>query len=240
VNYRNGNPPIICDMTGAADTISERMAEYRRLFTQSLLGRDRTGTGIRFRFRADKGLEDWVRDLAGREQACCAFFSFTVTANDDEVWWDASVIDDDMARQILDEFYRLPDTFAHGLRNVSPQVARANKRVAVANVAALSRLVLHSLAELGEHDAGRFAAAAVMVTGAVWSHAQPSAAMLAAYQADPALASMRLDFTATLREVLEVLIAGLPARSATWCSVARLLGGHDHGLGGSAELDTPP
>jgi hypothetical protein len=70
VNYRNGNPPIICDMTGAADTISERMAEYRRLFTQSLLGRDRTGTGIRFRFRADKGLEDWVRDLADREQAC--------------------------------------------------------------------------------------------------------------------------------------------------------------------------
>ena len=173
MNYRNGNPPISCDMTGAADTLSERMAEYRRLFTQSLLGRDRTGTGIRFRFRADRGLEDWVRDLADREQACCAFFSFTVTANDDEVWWDASVIDDDMARQILDEFYRLPDTFAHGLRNVSPQVAVQYKRVAVANVAALSRLVLHSLAGLGEHDAGRFAAAAVMVTGAVWSHAQP-------------------------------------------------------------------
>jgi hypothetical protein len=80
-------------------------------------------------------------------------------------------------------------------------------------VAALGRLVLRSLAELGEHDAGRFAAAVVMVTGAVWSHAQPSAAMLAAYQADPALAAMRLDFTATLREVLEVLIAGLLARS---------------------------
>jgi hypothetical protein len=38
--------------------------------------------------------------------------------------------------------------------------------------------------------------------------------MLAAYEADPALASMRLDFTATLREVLEVLIAGLLARSS--------------------------
>ena len=36
-----------------------------------------------------------------------------------------------------------------------------------------------------------------------------SAAMLAAYAADPALAAMRLDFTGTLREVLEVLIAGL-------------------------------
>jgi AcrR family transcriptional regulator len=48
---------------------------------------------------------------------------------------------------------------------------------------------------------------------AVWTSTQPSAAMLAAYEADPALASMRLDFTATLREVLEVLISGLLARS---------------------------
>jgi hypothetical protein len=114
VNYRNDNPPIMCDMTGAADTTGERMAEYRRLFTQSLLGRDRTGAGIRFRFRADQGMEDWVRDLADREKACCAFFSFTVTASAGEVWWDASVIDDAIARQILDEFYRLPDTLAHG------------------------------------------------------------------------------------------------------------------------------
>ena len=99
-------------------------------------------------------------------------------------------------------------------RNVSPQVAAKCKRAAFANVAALSRLVRECVRELGEHGAGRFAAATVMVTSAVWPHAQPSAAMLAAYQADPALASMRLDFTATLREVLEVLIAGLLARAS--------------------------
>ena len=99
-------------------------------------------------------------------------------------------------------------------RNVSPQVAAEYKRAAFANVAVLSRLVRDCVRELGEHDAGRFAAATVMVASAVWPHAQPSAAMLAAYQADPALASMRLDFTATLREVLEVLIAGLLARSS--------------------------
>jgi AcrR family transcriptional regulator len=99
-------------------------------------------------------------------------------------------------------------------RNVSPQVAAEYKRAAVASVTALGRLVLTCVGELGARDAGRLAAAAVMVTGAVWPHAQPSAAMLAAYQADPVLASMRLDFTATLREVLEVLIAGLLARSS--------------------------
>jgi hypothetical protein len=53
-----------------------------------------------------------------------------------------------------------------------------------------------------------------MMTSALWPHTQPSAAMLAAYEADPDLAAMRLDFTATFREVLEVMIAGLLARSA--------------------------
>jgi hypothetical protein len=60
----------------------------------------------------------------------------------------------------------------------------------------------------------RVGGAAVMTTAALWPHTHPSAAMLAAYAADPALAAMRLDFTATLREVLEVMIAGLLARSS--------------------------
>jgi AcrR family transcriptional regulator len=98
-------------------------------------------------------------------------------------------------------------------RNVSPRVAAACKRAAIADVAALGQLMLGCVGELGEHDAFRLAGAAIMMTGAIWTNTQPSAAMLAAYQADPALASMRLDFTATLREVLEVLTAGLLARS---------------------------
>ena len=53
-----------------------------------------------------------------------------------------------------------------------------------------------------------------MMTGALWPHTQPSAAMLAAYTADPAVAAMRLDFTATVRELLQVMIAGLLARSS--------------------------
>jgi hypothetical protein len=111
-------PLIACDMTGAPDTPAERLAEYQRLFSQSLLGRDRTAAGIRFRFRADPGLADWIRDLASREKACCAFFSFEVTASGQEVWWDASVTDDDVARQILDEFYRLPEVAGEGVAAV--------------------------------------------------------------------------------------------------------------------------
>ncbi len=96
--------------------------------------------------------------------------------------------------------------------NVSPQVAAQYKRAAIANVGVLSRLILQHVPELGERDAQRLAVATILVTSAVWTHARPAAAMLVAYEADPSLASMRFDFTTTLRETLEVLITGLLAR----------------------------
>jgi hypothetical protein len=102
--------PVACTLTGTPGAFAERMAEYRRLFRQYLAERTRTAQGIRFRFRADPGVEDWVRDLARREQECCGFFDFTVITDGQEICWDATVPDDEAARQALDEFYRLPDT----------------------------------------------------------------------------------------------------------------------------------
>jgi hypothetical protein len=97
-------------MTNAPDTTEERLAEYRRLFGGDLIDRARTEIGIRFRFRTREGLAEEIRDLAAREKACCAFFDFEVTEHDEEITWDASVVDDPIARQILDEYYALPDT----------------------------------------------------------------------------------------------------------------------------------
>ena len=102
--------PVACTLTGTPGAFAERMAEYQRLFRRYLTGRSRTGQGIRFRFRAEPGVEDWVRDLARREQECCGFFDFTVTADAQGIRWDAAVADDEAARQALDEFYRLPGT----------------------------------------------------------------------------------------------------------------------------------
>ena len=102
--------PVACTLTGTPGAFAERMAEYRRLFGQYLAERTRTAQGIRFRFRAEPGVEDWVRDLARREQECCGFFRFTVTADARGIRWDAAVADDEPARQALDEFYRLPGT----------------------------------------------------------------------------------------------------------------------------------
>jgi hypothetical protein len=111
-------------MTGAPDTGSERLREYQRLFSQALAGRERTAAGIRFRFLAKPGIEAWVRDLAAREKACCAFFTFTVTALGEEVHWDVAVIDDDIARAVLDEFYALPGTVADGFEGVYNRFTR--------------------------------------------------------------------------------------------------------------------
>jgi hypothetical protein len=110
--------PIVCDMTTATDTGPQRLQEYQRLFTQALIGRERTADGIRFRLRNADGVQAWVRDLAAREKACCSFFDFRVTIHGNQVHWDATVIDDDIARAILDEFYNLPDTVADGVEGL--------------------------------------------------------------------------------------------------------------------------
>lgn len=99
-------------------------------------------------------------------------------------------------------------------RNVSPKVAAEYKRSAITNVGELARMVRERVPELAEHDAVRFAAATVMVTGATWTHSQPSAAMLAVYETDPELAAMRLDFTDTVRQLVAVLLTGLLARAS--------------------------
>jgi hypothetical protein len=101
--------PIACtlDATGMA----VRMAEFAQLFREALVGRDTTADGIRFRFAADTGVEDQIRDLARREQTCCSFFSFAIEVHGDEVWWEATVTDPD-ARPVLDDFLALPES--HG------------------------------------------------------------------------------------------------------------------------------
>ncbi len=100
--------PVVCDLTGDPDTAEERLAEYQRLFAAALAGRERTAEGIRFRFRAEPGVEGWVRDLAAREKACCAFLAFEVTGHGEQVWWDVAVSDSDSARVVLEQFYGLP------------------------------------------------------------------------------------------------------------------------------------
>jgi hypothetical protein len=123
--------PIVCDMTDAPDPTDERLAEYRRLFGTDLIGRERTEAGIRFRFAARDGLVAEIRDLAAREKACCAFFDFDIREHGDEITWDASVVDDPIARQILDEYYTLPDTITGSVADLFDRFADSGLEIVV-------------------------------------------------------------------------------------------------------------
>ena len=155
----------------------------------------------------DSAWQDWLAQLDS-ELADAVVAGDPVPSRADQLA--AAVADSLAARPMLCDLISAQAAVLE--RNVSPQVAAQYKRASIAGISALGALLLRSVPELGEPDAFRLAGAAVMTTAALWPHTQPSAAMLAAYAADPALAAMRLDITATLREVLEVLTAGLLAR----------------------------
>jgi len=96
--------------------------------------------------------------------------------------------------------------------NVSPEIVARYKRKGLAQVTAFAEALLRYVPELGEQGAGWFAGRVIVVAGPVWVHSRPSAAVVAAYQADPSLAVWHPDFTTMLRELLAVLMAGLLAR----------------------------
>ena len=101
-------PAVVCDLTDAPDTAEERLREYGRLLAAALVTRERTADGVRWRLRAGDGVEEWARDLAARENACCAFMTHTVTVEGDHVVWDSMTIDDPAAHAVLDLFHDLP------------------------------------------------------------------------------------------------------------------------------------
>jgi AcrR family transcriptional regulator len=97
--------------------------------------------------------------------------------------------------------------------NVSAEVVARYKRAMADNHAALTELTLRQLPELGDDGAWKACAMALVFTGALWSYTQYPASVLAAYEADPSLAVLRLDFTAALEEALATLLTGTLARA---------------------------
>jgi AcrR family transcriptional regulator len=97
--------------------------------------------------------------------------------------------------------------------NVSAEVAARYKRATMQNYLQLAELIRQPVPELGEFDALRLAGAIGLLVGGIWPHTNPSPALLAAYAADPDLAALRLEFTATVAELLRILISGVLARN---------------------------
>jgi AcrR family transcriptional regulator len=97
-------------------------------------------------------------------------------------------------------------------RNITTETVVQHKRASMASIERLAALILRAVPELGMDGAARFTTMAALMTTAVWTHAQLPPAVVAAYETDPALRLLRLDFTTTLRDALEVLLAGLLSR----------------------------
>jgi hypothetical protein len=95
-------------MAHAPDNPRQRLDEYARLFAAAFVARERSATGVRWTLRAGPGIAEWARDLAGRENACCAFLTNTVTVTAEHVLWDVTSIEDPTARAVLESFYALP------------------------------------------------------------------------------------------------------------------------------------
>ncbi|MGH3366499.1 MAG: hypothetical protein ACRDOY_04795 [Nocardioidaceae bacterium] len=79
--------PAACDLSGAQDTLAQRLAEYRRLFEHALISRESTATETSFRLDARAGVAEWVLELVRREAACCPFLSYEVDQVGEELVW---------------------------------------------------------------------------------------------------------------------------------------------------------
>jgi hypothetical protein len=137
---RKTTPAVVCDMTSAPDSPQERLAEYARLLDAAFVARERTAAGVRWRLRADPGIEAWARDLAARENACCAFMSVAVTLAGGHVLWDVAAIDDPVARGVLDLFYNLPGHRPPDVGAMRAGLERTGVPVVIADGAATRRL----------------------------------------------------------------------------------------------------
>lgn len=156
----------------------------------------------------DTAWQDWLGELAV-ELAITVLADAPASQRGDQV---AAVLADSLAtRPVLVDL--LSSQAAVLERNVSPRIAAEYKRATMASIDALGRMVRRRLPELADVDAQHLAGAAVLVAGGIWPHTQPSAAMQAAYRADPGLAAMCLDFRDTLRGLLEVIVTGLLTRA---------------------------
>lgn len=98
-------------------------------------------------------------------------------------------------------------------RNVTVAAIASFKRRGLAHMATLTRLVDDALPELTEDDAGSLVIGALTIASALCPYATPPQAVLDAYEQDPDLRPMRLEFAPALEDYLVTLAVGLRARS---------------------------
>jgi AcrR family transcriptional regulator len=155
----------------------------------------------------DQARSQWLAGLAGQLGAAVD------PAGDERDRGDqiAAVIADSLgSRRVLCDLLTAQDGVLE--HNVSVEIAARYKRAFLADIESLAALVRHHLPELRQDDSFRLSGMALLLVSALWPATRPSASMLAAYEADPALAATRMYFAPALREAVSVLISGTLSR----------------------------
>jgi AcrR family transcriptional regulator len=150
----------------------------------------------------DQARSQWLAGLAGQLGAGVD------PAGDERDRGDqiAAVIADSLgSRRVLCDLLTAQDGVLGG-------IAARYKRAFLADIESLAALVRHHLPELRQDDSFRLSGMALLLVSALWPATRPSASMLAAYEADPALAATRMYFAPALREAVSVLISGTLSR----------------------------
>jgi AcrR family transcriptional regulator len=154
-----------------------------------------------------EALTEWVEDVEQR-LAASANPSQTASSRADGV---AAVIASSLAERpmLCDLMSAQASVLEH---NISTETVLRYKRSTTASVDRLAASVTSGLPELGATDASRFTTLAALMATSVWTHSHPAEAVLAAYEADASLPQHRLEFESTLRDALEIILAGLLSR----------------------------
>jgi AcrR family transcriptional regulator len=98
--------------------------------------------------------------------------------------------------------------------NVSVEAVARFKLAGLADAERFAGLVRDALPELSEDGAWQYTIGAWLMASALWSHARPPAALVAAYAADERLERLQIDLPVTLKDHLITLALGLHARAA--------------------------
>lgn len=100
--------PIACTLT--AEAAHDRLDEWRQFFTRSVTAMERTSAHtVRFQLGGSTSAVGDAADLAQRENACCAFFEFSLELEAAR-WWLVVRVSPDAA-PLLAEFASLvPDS----------------------------------------------------------------------------------------------------------------------------------
>lgn len=155
----------------------------------------------------ERALDDWLAEVA-EELAAGVDRSLPARVRADRF---AAVVAASLARRrvLCDLVAAQAGVLEH---NVSVDVVVRHKRTALAGLQAMVGLVGEYVPEVGEEAKG-VCLLAMILAGGLWTHAQPSASVQAAYEADPGIAEFRMDLVTSLEYALATLIAGAMARA---------------------------